>query len=166
MMRITPDIDDKEIALLIKNAKNITDDEIKSHLAKYVCIRISGYLENTIKLLIEKYHDKSCAKPTQNFIEFSFEKVTNLDKEKMSKILKSFSSDWEENFTSLMNDKYFSSLDSIIHLRNNIAHGKSMSVAGLTIERINEHYENLKEIVKILNQVIKKDDRTRIRGYE
>src|SRR5690242_1581126 len=113
-MRITPDIDGKEIALLIQNAKSITDDEIKSHLAKYVCVRISGYLENTIKLLIEKYHDKSCAKPTQNFIEFSFERVTNLDKEKMSKILRSFSIDWEENFASLMNDKYFSSLDSVI----------------------------------------------------
>ena len=73
-MRIKPEIEDKEIALLIQNAKSITDDEIKSHLAKYVCIRISGYLENTIKLLIEKYHDKSCAKPTQNFTTHIFRK--------------------------------------------------------------------------------------------
>ena len=41
------------IKALFKKAEEIEDDELKSHFARYLCVRVAGLLENSMKHMIK-----------------------------------------------------------------------------------------------------------------
>ena len=52
-----------------------------------------------------------------------------------------------------MNDVLKSSLNTVISNRNNIAHGNQDSIS---FGNMKKHYETIKEVIKILDEIIKK----------
>ena len=62
----------------IKLADNQSDDEVKSLLAKIVCIRISGLLEVALKSRISDYSERKTPKEIKRFLTQKFKDITNL----------------------------------------------------------------------------------------
>jgi methylphosphotriester-DNA--protein-cysteine methyltransferase len=79
--------------------------------------------------------------------------VTNLTDDKLLKLLESFSTDWEVEFKQNVTAQEISSLNSIIHLRNGMAHGGSQSVS---YRIVRAHYDNIKQIIARLKKIIAK----------
>jgi len=152
-MKLNLETQEKKLDVLLCTIQGQKDDEIKSHLARYFCIKISGYLENVIKRLINIYCDGSSPQPIRNYIETEIKNITNLSEEKLLKFLGKFSADWEDKVSRRLSDSHRSSLNSIISNRNNIAHGQTDSISPKIIEG---YYIDIKEIVEILKAVIKK----------
>ena len=142
-------------ALFDTVAKFDKDEEIQSYLAKYLCVQASGHLENVIKQLIEEYHDGSCKKSTANFVNFKLKHFTNIDTEKLKKLLKDFDSEWEKQFDSKVSERCLSSLTSIISNRHLIAHGSAQS-SNISYKMMVQYYFDLKEIIVVLRTIIKK----------
>lgn len=138
---------------LFESIRNIQDDELKAHMAKYFCIRISGYLENVIKILVLNYAEGSSPKPISNFLNEDLKSITNLSKEKLERLLKKFSNDWLQDFQSRVTERQMESLNSIISNRNSIAHGQQDSISYRVIE---QYYNDLKEVINILKSIIKR----------
>jgi hypothetical protein len=132
---------------------SIEDDEIKSHFSKYLCIKVSGLLENYIKSQIGDYVDSTCSQPTSKFVKGKLKTFTNIDFKKLSGFLESFDEKWKNQFDDIIEDRIKSSLNAIISNRNNIAHGNNDSI---TPRVMTEHYENLKLIINILDEIIKR----------
>lgn len=152
-MRLRLEIQERRIDDLITTMDAMQDDELKSHFAKYVCIKVSGYLENVVKTLVSKYIEKSCPSAIQTFVKNKMRNTTNLSTDKMLLFLENFDKNWRDKFEDEISEKASSSLNSIIANRNQIAHGGQDNISPRTIK---EYYSDLKDVVKILQNTIKK----------
>jgi hypothetical protein len=153
MIRFNIENQELKLDLLLSKIENTKDDELKAHLSKYFCVKISGFLENVIKNLIAIYVEKGSPKPVSNFVLQDIKGVTNLSGEKLSKFLAKFSTDWEDKFKDKITDKQIASLNSIISNRNSIAHGQQDNIS---YNAVSEYYLDLKEVVITLVEIIKK----------
>ena len=141
------------IESLFKLGEKIKDEEIQGHFAKYLCIKTSGLLENYVKATIGDYVDNSSSKPTANYVKSKMKAFASIDYQKLTNFLGSFNQDWKNDFCEKMDDKLKSSLNSLISNRNNIAHGIPDAI---TFNIIKEHYEATKNVIRILDNIIKK----------
>jgi len=148
---------EKTLDNLFEKVSKLEEDEIKSHLAKYLCIQASGYLENVIKELVAEYHTGTCSKSTANFVTLKVRHFTNINSAKLSEFLNSFNDEWENQFKAKVSQQSLSSLSSIISQRNQIAHGDS-NLSNLSYKTMVQYYTDLKEIVKILRTIIAKSN--------
>lgn len=152
------DSQEKSLDKLFEMVSKLEEDEIKAHLAKYLCIQASGYLENVIKELIAEYHAGTCKQSTANFVNDKLKNFTNINDEKLSNFLSSFNSEWENQFKQKASEQHLSSLTSIISQRNQIAHGNA-SRSNISYKSMVQYYADLKEIVKILKNIIDKKNK-------
>lgn len=138
---------------LFKTGEKIKDEEIQAHFAKYLCIKTSGLFENYIKSQIGDYVDASSSQPTARFIKNKLKTFTNIDYQKLTTFLDTFDPNWTCTFNEKINDELKSSLNSLISNRNNIAHGNADSI---TFTNVRKYYQATKEVINILDQIIKK----------
>jgi len=152
-MRFRLDTQQRRLDELIELMDSLEDDMVKSHFSKYLCVRVSGYLENVIKTLIGSYIDKSCPAAVQTFVKNKIKNTTNLSVNKIVLFLENFDKEWASEFEAKLTDKMSETLNSVVSNRNQIAHGGHDNI---TPRIIKGYYEDVKEVVKILQEIIKK----------
>ena len=119
--------------------------ELKSDFAKYLCILVSGYLERSIVEIVQD-HARRCGAPTlQRFVEQKTKRFTNANSHKILELLGSFNQDWRNQIDEFLKDDLKDAVDSIVALRNAIAHGNSVS---LTYQRISDYYRRVQTVVQ------------------
>ncbi len=130
---------------------NVDDDEVKSHLARYLCVLTSGYLETAIKTILRDYVYNRSTPYIHSYVIFSTNNLTNLKSEKISDQLSHFCSEWKEKFDTTLTDEEKSSVNSVVANRNQIAHGQNSDV---TYVRIKEWYKNIKHVILKVEQIV------------
>lgn len=135
-------------------AEKIEDPELQAKMAKFLCIRVGGYVEVFIKERITKFvEDRKSHKIIKSYIQAAVKNITNLNDKKMAEFLRSFSSDWADYYESNVTDEMRSSLGSVYSLRNNIAHGGNDSLSLLVLKK---HYSNIEQLLEIVDKSISK----------
>lgn len=143
---------DKIISLIDKaEASFEEDDELRSHLAKYICILCSGFLENVT------HHTYSSYVKTQtgsaSLISFStvvLSKIQNPNAEKLREIARNFNPEWGELLNAFLQDEERSAaINYIMRDRHKIAHGKDSDI---TLKRIREYHNKSVEVVEYLER--------------
>ncbi|MGE4288635.1 MAG: HEPN domain-containing protein [Salinivirgaceae bacterium] len=152
-MRLRLDSQERKLDALLIQINGTQDDEIKAHLSKYFCVRVSGYLENVIKSLVANYSEGTSPQAVSTYVQNTMKNVTNLSEEKLTKLLKKFNEDWESTFLDKVSDQQLESLNSLISNRNSIAHGQQDNISH---RYIGQYYSDVKGIVMILKEIIKK----------
>ncbi len=141
----------KRIENLIHKAKTFEpDDELRSHLAKYICVLSSGFIENAIYLTFSDIAHKSCPPSVVlTYTKGQLYKIQNTNSEKIKEITKSFNPDWWENGLKefLQNDNRSSAINYILKDRHNIAHGRDSDI---TIDKLEDYLKKTIEVVKYL----------------
>lgn len=137
-------------------ADTITDDEVKGHFAKYLCIRTSGLVEVFFKTQIEDYATGKSPKPIVSFINHKFRTFTNINTKKINDLFEVFSSEWQQRFNDEMTEEQKSALNSVISNRNNIAHGNADNIS---LTNAKDYYLKVKEVLGILDSIISKKKR-------
>lgn len=137
-----------------KIVKNVSDEEQKSMLTKYLCVRVAGLLEAFIKAQISEYTNGRVPKEIERYISSKFKDITNLKCKKLREVLDSFSNDWAVEFDAYTanHEQQKNSLDSIITNRHNIAHGQ---VGNLSFLNMQQYYDDVKLIITKLDNIIK-----------
>ena len=97
-MRLRIDTEIRKLDLLYGNISAISDDELKAHLAKYFCVKISGFLENVVKARVEKISVGTSPKAVSNYLQEDVKRLTNLSDDKLLRLLRKFNPDWEADF--------------------------------------------------------------------
>jgi hypothetical protein len=129
------------------------DDELTSHIAKYMTVLISGVFEESIKsILKESIQKETITNVTRSFI-FKQIEITfrNPDHKNIKTLLNKFNKEWIKNLNNIIEDKNWESLNSIVNNKNNIAHGNSSSI---TFEDIKTYYNDSRIIIIELDQMI------------
>src|SRR6478609_1994178 len=128
-MKIRIELQEQKLEKLFESFNAVQDEEVKAYLAKFLCIRTSGFLETSFKNLIYEYVSGTCPKPIQKYVSSKIKGVTNLSYERLVGVMKTIHLDWAVEFESKITDEQRSSLNSVISNRNNIAHGENDSIS-------------------------------------
>ena len=132
-------------------ASGISDDEVKAHFARYLCVLTSGFLERSVKIIIINYVTDKSAPVIQNYLNYSLKKVRNLKTNNILNLLCSFSIDWKNELEVSLTDEEKDSIDSIVSNRHNIAHGYNV---GVSFGQISVWYKNLKSVINKISTVV------------
>jgi len=143
---------DSEIAsidVLFNKIRRIDDDELKSHWARYLCIRVAGLLEKAVQSMVVKYAEDRSSPEVRNFIETKSRRLTNMNCEKISQCLGAFNRNWCDEFKMDLSAEGREAIDSVIDNRHQIGHG---GFSGLTYYRMKDYYE---KILAVLDEIEK-----------
>ena len=121
------------------------DPELLSDFAKYLCILVSGYLEKSLAELVLEHSRQVGAPSLQRFVESKTKRFANANAERIAQLLGSFDPGWKSSIESFLVDEYKAAVDSVVGLRNNIAHGVSV---GITYASMLEYYKRIKAVVE------------------
>lgn len=126
---------------LFQLAINVDDVEVQSHLSKYLCILVAGFLENSLKIMIEEYISINDTHPNINkFVKEKIKNITNLNSKKIGDLLASFSEDWKTSYKETVEEEEKDAISSVYTNRNNIAHGNDVDIS---INRMEGYYTQI-----------------------
>ncbi len=134
---------------LFKAARNLPDIEMQSHWSRYLCVLVSGFLENSVELCLSEY-SRSVSNPiVSNFVSA---RLRGFQNPKMSAILElfgSFNPNWRSQIESATQGQLSDSVNSIVGNRHKIAHGESVS---LSLSALAAYYEDAATVIDLLQR--------------
>jgi len=122
-----------------------SDLELRSDFARYLCVLVSGYLEKAVAELVLEHARRSGGPSLQRFVEMKTRRFTNANAQRLQNLLGSFDPDWRQSLESFLVDDIKDAVDSIVDLRNTIAHGGSV---GITYQRVYDYYIRVQRVVE------------------
>jgi hypothetical protein len=126
----------QDIDLVMLQAEVATDLDVKSYLQRFAIVRLSGYLETSVELMVNGYLEENSAHRILRYGQANAKKIMNLNPDKLENLLGSFDSGWREslhNFLAI--DERRQTLGNLIKARHDLAHGKSTGADAQTLER-------------------------------
>lgn len=142
----------QEIKKWIDSGRNKFDSKTR-YLISYAVIKASGTVEVVFKNIIYDFLSENVKEETAFYIEkMILDSSCNPNIGNMSNILQNISVDFKKKF----DDKVKQSgkkdkINSLVQLRNDFAHGESITVS---IETVITYFEAAKDIILILNEVV------------
>lgn len=123
--------------------------ELQSHWAKYLCILTVGFLETSVRAIYSEYARTNGPPFAGNFVNIQLKYFQNPKMEKILELTKLFSSEWESNLKIVAGDEAKSAVDSIVAIRNRIAHGEWV---GITYASVQCYYQNVQKVVRLIDE--------------
>lgn len=123
------------------------NEEMLAHWSRYLCVLVSGFIENSVKILVVSYAEKKCHPYILNYISQNIKGVTNLNDDKIRQLVGSFSEDWRRILDTRIRDDQKAAIDSILANRHNIVHGRPV---GISFVPLRDWYRLTVEVVEIL----------------
>ena len=121
------------------------DPELQSDFAKYLCVLVSGYIERAMVELVLEHAREKGAPTLLRFVEQRTRTFTNANASRIQELLGSFDPAWRQELEeNILVDEWKDAVDSVVSLRNTIAHGGSI---GLTFNRIAEYYRRANHVM-------------------
>jgi hypothetical protein len=143
---------------LFSKVASISNPADQSEWSKYLCVLVSGFIEESLRVLLEEYTRTHSAPNIQNFVVKQIGNITNCKTSRILEVLSKFSQDWANDFSkqiqarSSITDEIKNSIDSVIANRHSIAHGRNV---GITYSKMSTYYNNVKKAVDILDAIIR-----------
>lgn len=130
---------------------SVTDVEVQADYAKYLCVLVSGFLENAIVALALDFVERRSAPEVTSYIERQLDYWTNPNTEKITTLLGTFSSDWRNDLNGYLIDERKDSINSLVALRHKIAHGESVSTS---LSQVKAHYRVILEVIDHISDLL------------
>jgi len=128
--------------------KDITDSELQSHLAKYLCVLVSGYIETSLRAIYSEYAADKANPAVANYVSSRLRSFRNPNTERILQLARAFDSQWATELEErIEQDELADAINSIVTTRNSIAHGENV---GITYIRIREYYSKAVELVDLI----------------
>ena len=134
---------------LFTKAKLLPDPEMQAHWCRYLCILVSGFLENGVRETFSEVAMKRADPVIVNFVQNRLRQFQNPKMGNILEILAAFSQPWKLQFENTTNGQLSESVNSIVGNRHKIAHGDSVS---LTLSSLRQYYRDAIRVVELLRQ--------------
>ena len=132
--------------------KNVDiDSEVVSHFTQYLCVRTSGYVESSVRaILLEYVKARTNESNITDFVDSRLERTLNSQRSVFLSLIGEFSSEWRDVIKGeIKEEELGTSLDDIVRIRNDIAHGNDVR---LSLIDLKNHFENAKKVVEIIDR--------------
>jgi hypothetical protein len=130
-----------------------TDLEMRAHWAKYLCVLVSGFLENAISEIYADFVKNAASQPVASYAAAILSKIQNPKTHKFLEVAGLFKKDWARDLEVYVEENGRKvAIDSIMTHRHNIVHGKT---SGITIAAIKDYLEKSVEVLEFIeNQTL------------
>jgi hypothetical protein len=122
-----PDIDRHRLTIqrVLDRGKALDPgDPIRADLAKFVCVLVSGYIEQTMKRLVLIHCTNRGAAPTvQRHVEKQLKRFQNALVFRIYELVNTLDPAIEEQARQLLSAEQEAAIDSVVNLRHQFAHG-------------------------------------------
>ena len=125
------------------------DLELQSHWARYLCVRVSGFIEISVRAILVEYAKNQSAPPVANYVERQLNQFQNPNMERLLQLLQSFRSTWADELKTATEGESKDAIDSIIANRNQIAHGENANITYVSIRR---YYQNALTVIDLIEK--------------
>jgi hypothetical protein len=132
-------------ATLKRAPASSSDIEVQSDFAKYFCVLVSGFLENALIAVILDVAQRKSSPEIQLFVEKRLAHWTNPNAEKVVQLLGEFSADWRLAAEAYLVDQRKATINSLVGLRHQIAHGESV---GTSLAQVKDYFTVTVEVVE------------------
>lgn len=125
--------------------RNIDDPEIASDLGRYLCVRVSGFLEQATQVILRDYCSRNSWGEIQTFAHSWLDRMPNLSSDALVKLIKRFNESWATELEEMLSkEERKASLNALIGIRNDVAHGKQQ---GMSRQQAWEYFELAETLV-------------------
>jgi hypothetical protein len=118
-----------------------------SDFARYLTVLVSGYLEKSVVALAIECCRQQASPTILKYATSRLASVRNLKMQRIFELLGSFDPSWRTNVEGSVDDELKDAVNSVIGLRNRIAHGEYVDI---TYARIEDYYERVKVVVGLV----------------
>ena len=125
------------------------DSEIRSHWARYLCVRVSGFLEVSVRAIYGQYADNKTSPFVANYVKSQLSSFQNPNMEKILNISRAFNPAWAERLEEITEGEIRDAIISIVNARHSIAHG---GATGITYSKISNYYKSAIKLVELLEK--------------
>jgi len=140
----------REIDTLFSQVQGFAgDDYVKSLLTYFLCIRVSGFLENCVRIVFTEYSIPRTTDHVRNFVARRLERFPNPTFENICTLTKDFDDSWLRKLKSSITAQIKQSLYSINVNRNEIAHGGTSTI---TVGQLAGYYQDAVQLIEKLEQ--------------
>lgn len=142
----------KKLALLFKNvpADPSGSLEVQAHWARYTCIVMSGYIEDSVKELFRAYTIERVPTTVFNYVSAQLKSFQTADTDKISELVSRFDKAWSESFTTFLTEERRAAVNSVVGNRHRIAHGLDVQV---TMSQLSQWYPKVNEVIDYLKEL-------------
>jgi RiboL-PSP-HEPN len=134
---------------LFQKAKDLPDAEFQSHWSRYLCVLVSGFLENSVRLTYAEYARKRADSSVANFVESRLRQFQNPKLGAILDLAGAFNQEWRQQLEQDTSGQLGESVNSIVGNRHKIAHGDSV---GLTLHTLIQYYRDALIVIDIVQQ--------------
>jgi hypothetical protein len=132
----------------LRNSSFARDGVIQAEMSRYLCVRVSGFLDAAVSHILAMHIDGLSAPTVARFASLCLGRLQNLNAEKLTRLLNNFDPAWADSFSAFLDPKKKDDIDSLVANRNNIAHGRPTTV---TYSRVSVFYATAREVVDYID---------------
>ncbi|MEQ1557839.1 MAG: HEPN domain-containing protein [Methyloglobulus sp.] len=123
----------QKLIKLIEDTQLFThgDMELQGHWGKYLCVLVSGFLENAISTVYIDFVSNAAAPHIVQYASKHLDKIQNPKSKKFVEVASQFKKEWGSDLEKFFSDypEYKEAIDSIMSNRHQVAHGKNTSIS-------------------------------------
>jgi hypothetical protein len=133
---------------LFKQVSALSDDiELQSHWAKYLCILVSGFIENSVRAIYTQYAREKAIPYVANYVTHKLKGFTNPNMEDILGLAGMFNPEWRTCLERNTEGELKAAVDSIVANRNLIAHGTDVGISFVTIRT---YYQSAVKVIELI----------------
>lgn len=121
-----------KIESLLRQAKSVESDELQNELARYICIRISGLIETTVRDCYVEYVKSRCAPDVAQYVGQQLKRFQNPDMDKLIDLARGFNEKWSSELENI-DSEIKEAVISVVATRNSVAHGGDQGIRLITV---------------------------------
>jgi len=121
-------------------------DEARSHYARYLCIRLAGFAEQSLKDLVSAHARNKSTATVHRFVERRMGKLWGINQTKLKETLDALNPQWWDTLVLKLPDEV-EALQSVGKLRDNISHGGD---SGISLPTVQQYRDSVFRLVAYL----------------
>ena len=126
-----------------RNEARDLSDENQARLAQLMTVWASGYLEATCRDVLRTYAEQRAEPSVARFVSLNLDRFSSPKMGNIIDLVRSFDKNRADELEKFADDGVKESVNSIVGLRNNIAHGRPTDVS---VGRIVQYFEDAKKL--------------------
>lgn len=152
MAHVTIDSHKKKIEdLFLKVSLIASDVEMQSHWARYLCVLACGFVEVSMKTILEEYVKRRSSFQVANYTQVQLRRFYNPTTNKILDTMGCFDLSWKKLLEEGITDNMRDAVDSIVNNKNLIAHGQT---TGITYLRIKNYFCEACKVIDLLEKTV------------
>ena len=112
---------------------------------------MSGFIERSVSEIVLVYAHGKTPPPIRSFLESSLRRLTNVDKERLLNVVGSLDAAWRAQLEAYVVDERQAAINSVVGLRNDIAHGGGSSIS---LRQMQRYWLVVQEVIDKVEELI------------